>query len=142
SSQCIGELGMGRFGSDRRTKTERELAGSMYGVLERRQSLEYGFLVEELARIGGDRLELGERPGKALPQTGKRCYVPLALPTRDARSHGAILALQWPQADGGSRTHCARRGRRRQSAHALPHQPGARGLSRAGSADGREGPAA
>jgi CheY-like chemotaxis protein len=93
---------MRRFGSGRRPKTERELARSVKGILEWGQPLEYGFLVEKLTRIGGDRLELRERPAKAPPQTGKRCYVPLALPTRDARSHSAILALQCPRQMGGA----------------------------------------
>src|SRR6266516_3207068 len=60
-------------------------------VLKGRQPLEDTVLVEELGCIAGDRLELRQRPCEALPQARERCCVPLALATRDARSHSPIL---------------------------------------------------
>src|SRR5437763_10695840 len=79
------------LGARRRPQPERELARRVECVLKGRKPLEDTVLVEELGWIPGDRLELRQRPGEALPQSRERCCVPLALPTRDARSHSRIL---------------------------------------------------
>jgi hypothetical protein len=42
----------------------------MKRVLERRQPLEHAVLVEQLAGIPRDGLELSERPGESFPQAG------------------------------------------------------------------------
>src|SRR5438874_4750825 len=115
------------LGARRRPQPERELARRVECVLKGRQPLEDTVLVEELRWIRCDRLELRQRPGEALPQARERCCVPLALPTRDARSHSPILTLG-SRPHGGSRKYRARRRRRRQSANALPRQPRTRGL--------------
>src|SRR5919202_3711421 len=99
---------MGSLAAGRRSQTESELARSMERVLQGRQPVEHRVLVEQLVRIGRDRLELGQRPGEAFPETGESFCVASALPDRDARSHVAILPLlspppTWP----AKRTRCS-----------------------------------
>ena len=74
--------GVGRVRARSRRAARTEATGSRSSTLSSSNSS---------GRIAGDRLQLGERPGESFPQAGKRCCVALTLPTRDDRSHSAIL---------------------------------------------------
>src|SRR6185503_11564454 len=91
AGECRGKLGVGDLGAGRRPQAKRELAGRVQCVLQRGEPFEHAVLVDQLARIACDRFELGQYPGQTFPQSREGCCVALALPSRNTRSHIAIL---------------------------------------------------